>query len=216
MDLDGLVLAPGFIDLHMHADFTLPLYPRAPAYVRQGVTTIVVGNCGFSPFPVESDRLDLLRHASAFLVDAPRSFREATTACRLGYVVNGPGSLTRYGDLGAYPALFDLVSSPSDGRAFETLRDRYLEPILRYEARTRLPLIETLTALFDANGNVSAAARALGINRQSLLYRLGKVEALTSVNLSSPVSRFALEMAVRAQYLAIGISPGESRTDEPS
>ncbi len=69
VDAGGLALAPGFIDLHTHSDFTLPVFPRAQAMVRQGVTTQLVGNCGFSPFPVARDRLDLLRTYSAF-VDA--------------------------------------------------------------------------------------------------------------------------------------------------
>jgi N-acyl-D-amino-acid deacylase len=66
LPLDGAVLAPGFIDLHTHSDFTLPLFPRADAMVRQGVTTQVVGNCGFSPFPVAPDKLELLRTYTAF------------------------------------------------------------------------------------------------------------------------------------------------------
>lgn len=51
LDCAGLVLAPGFIDLHSHADFTITDSPAAESYVRQGVTTIVTGNCGSSPFP---------------------------------------------------------------------------------------------------------------------------------------------------------------------
>ncbi|MDR7484849.1 MAG: D-aminoacylase [Armatimonadota bacterium] len=69
IDADGAAVAPGFIDLHTHADFTLPRFPRADAMVRQGVTTQLVGNCGFSPFPVEPRRADLLRTYAAF-VDA--------------------------------------------------------------------------------------------------------------------------------------------------
>ncbi len=64
---DGAVVAPGFIDLHTHSDFTLPRFPRAPAMTRQGVTTQVLGNCGFSPFPVSPATADLLRASSAFL-----------------------------------------------------------------------------------------------------------------------------------------------------
>ena len=52
----GLVLAPGFIDLHSHADLTLPAYPAAINSLSQGVTTEVVGNCGFSPAPVSESR----------------------------------------------------------------------------------------------------------------------------------------------------------------
>src|SRR3954468_1258746 len=48
IDGTGLILAPGFIDIHTHSDFTLPLNPMAEAKIRQGVTTEVVGNCGFS------------------------------------------------------------------------------------------------------------------------------------------------------------------------
>lgn len=63
----GAMLAPGFIDLHTHSDFTLPRFPRAPAMTRQGVTTQVLGNCGFSPFPVAPATAGLLRAACGFL-----------------------------------------------------------------------------------------------------------------------------------------------------
>ena len=45
IDARGQVVAPGFIDIHTHSDFTLPLNPRAESKIRQGVTTEVVGNC---------------------------------------------------------------------------------------------------------------------------------------------------------------------------
>jgi N-acyl-D-amino-acid deacylase len=67
IDLDGRVLAPGFIDLHTHVDYTLPVHPRASSMVRQGVTTLVGGNCGFSPFPVAPDHADDLRDLGAFI-----------------------------------------------------------------------------------------------------------------------------------------------------
>jgi N-acyl-D-amino-acid deacylase len=67
LDLAGLVISPGFIDLHTHSDFTLPLFPRAASMVRQGVTTQLVGNCGFSPFPVVPERLDMLKAYAAFI-----------------------------------------------------------------------------------------------------------------------------------------------------
>jgi N-acyl-D-amino-acid deacylase len=67
VDVEGQVIAPGFIDLHTHCDFSLPRFPRAESMVRQGVTTLVVGNCGHSTFPVRPERLDLMREYSAFL-----------------------------------------------------------------------------------------------------------------------------------------------------
>src|SRR5215213_958313 len=46
------VIAPGFIDIHTHSDLTLLAYPDAASRVRQGITTEVVGNCSYSPYPV--------------------------------------------------------------------------------------------------------------------------------------------------------------------
>ncbi|CAN5813550.1 D-aminoacylase [soil metagenome] len=46
-----LVLAPGFIDVHNHSDLGPLVDPAMASTIRQGVTTIVVGNCGSSPFP---------------------------------------------------------------------------------------------------------------------------------------------------------------------
>ena len=48
IDGAGLVLAPGFVDMHSHSDRTLLVDPTAESKVRQGVTTEVIGNCGFS------------------------------------------------------------------------------------------------------------------------------------------------------------------------
>ncbi len=48
----GKVVAPGFIDIHSHSDFTLLVDPRAVSAVHQGVTLEVVGNCGFGCFPL--------------------------------------------------------------------------------------------------------------------------------------------------------------------
>ncbi|WP_165367905.1 amidohydrolase family protein, partial [Phytoactinopolyspora endophytica] len=48
VDADGLAVAPGFIDIHTHSDVSVLLDGRAQSKVHQGVTTEVVGNCGFS------------------------------------------------------------------------------------------------------------------------------------------------------------------------
>lgn len=52
IDASGRVVTPGFVDLHSHSDFTLLVDPRAISAIHQGVTTEVVGNCGFGCFPL--------------------------------------------------------------------------------------------------------------------------------------------------------------------
>ncbi len=68
IDATGMIIAPGFIDLHNHSDFSILAYPSAESYIMQGVTTAVVGNCGLSLAPLNSDNLSLLkRYLSPFL-----------------------------------------------------------------------------------------------------------------------------------------------------
>src|SRR5947209_2384342 len=62
LDIGGLVVSPGFIDIHSHSDATLLVDPRACSSIAQGVTTEVVGNCGHAPAPLVDahDVLDLV------------------------------------------------------------------------------------------------------------------------------------------------------------
>ena len=52
IDAAGKVVCPGFVDPHSHSDFSLLANPTAESTIRQGVTTEVVGNCGWSYAPV--------------------------------------------------------------------------------------------------------------------------------------------------------------------
>jgi N-acyl-D-amino-acid deacylase len=60
IDAEGLAVTPGFVDIKTHSDFTLPINPKAESKVRQGVTTEIIGHCGFSVAPVLPGKAQLL------------------------------------------------------------------------------------------------------------------------------------------------------------
>ncbi len=61
IDAQGLAVAPGFIDIKTHSDFTLPINPKAESKLRQGVTTEIIGHCGFSVAPALPGKVEMLR-----------------------------------------------------------------------------------------------------------------------------------------------------------
>jgi N-acyl-D-aspartate/D-glutamate deacylase len=89
IDADGLVLAPGFIDVHTHDDIAVIRTPEMLPKISQGVTTVIVGNCGISATPVvlhgePPDPMNLLGEAEDFryptfatYIDAVRDARPA-------------------------------------------------------------------------------------------------------------------------------------------
>ena len=67
IDAEGMIVSPGIVDLHNHSDMGILAYPGGESYVMQGVTTVVVGNCGLALAPVNPDNLALLqRYLSPF------------------------------------------------------------------------------------------------------------------------------------------------------
>jgi N-acyl-D-aspartate/D-glutamate deacylase len=82
IDADGLVLSPGFIDVHTHDDTAVVRAPAMMPKLSQGVTTVIVGNCGISAAPVQlrgepPDPMNLLGDAEVFRYPTYASYVEA-------------------------------------------------------------------------------------------------------------------------------------------
>ena len=75
IDASGLVISPGFIDMHSHADWLLPLddHPTLlQCLIEQGATTFIGGNCGFSPAPINRETVGILEAGvAATIIDRP-------------------------------------------------------------------------------------------------------------------------------------------------
>lgn len=72
-----------------------------------------------------------------------------------------------------------------------------LAPLIDYEEKREMDLIDTFIAYDNQNGNVSQAARVLNMHRQSLLYRLRKIESLTHLSLDNPDDVFLLNISIK-------------------
>jgi dihydroorotase/N-acyl-D-amino-acid deacylase len=91
VDCSGLVISPGFIDLHSHSD--LQVLEGREEKLRQGVTTEVVGNCGFSPFPYAGDA-GILREFAGGILGRGGTWGWPSAAAYLGALAEN-GAATR-------------------------------------------------------------------------------------------------------------------------
>src|ERR1700761_4899352 len=85
VDAEGLTLAPGFIDAHTHDDISVVRTPEMLPKLSQGVTTVIVGNCGISAAPVRlrgepPDPMNLLGDAEVFRYPRFADYVEAVEA----------------------------------------------------------------------------------------------------------------------------------------
>lgn len=74
LDVGGRVIAPGFVDMHSHSDFLLADAGHDAlmrAFLEQGVTTVVAGNCGLSPAPCRTATRHRLERLASIIVDTP-------------------------------------------------------------------------------------------------------------------------------------------------
>jgi purine catabolism regulator len=127
----------------------------------------------------------------------PHAALEAREALRIGRRVYGPGRLVAYADLGLYRVLHALRDTP-ELRAFY---EQTLGLLVEYDRKTGQNLIETLEAFFSCHGNLSQTAMRLQLHRNSLLYRIGRIQEIGGVDLEDPEIRLSLQVALKARRL---------------
>jgi N-acyl-D-aspartate/D-glutamate deacylase len=111
IDATGRVVTPGFIDVHSHDDFALLDRPLCDFKIMQGVTTEVIGNCGFGAAPASAAYKNFLRGFGAVLFGPLGQFSWETTdeffrlfesrPPSVNVVAQIPHAAVRYGVLGA-------------------------------------------------------------------------------------------------------------------
>ncbi|MEU8998605.1 helix-turn-helix domain-containing protein [Streptomyces caniferus] len=123
------------------------------------------------------------------LADLPATWREALDAARAARAEPRLGPITQWDSLGPYRMLTALP---------DTSPDPAIGPLL---APAHAELARTAEVFLDCAGQASRTAQALGIHRQTLYYRLGRVEKLTGLDLDDGEHRLLLHMALKAARL---------------
>jgi len=126
-----------------------------------------------------------------------QSYREAQQALEIGRRLFGEGKIHYFARLGIYRLLFHLYGH-------QELPDFYQEtlgPLSESDSRSNNALIETLECFFKCNGNLSETARTMHLHRNSLLYRLGRIEELLGRSLEDPEVRLSLLIALKIRHM---------------
>ncbi|KJK54156.1 PucR family transcriptional regulator [Streptomyces sp. NRRL F-4428] len=125
------------------------------------------------------------------LAELPAAWEQAVAAARAAAAEPRLGPVVQWSQIGPYRLLATLAADPVDDPAARPL----LAPAHRELARTA-------EVFLDCAGQAGRAAAALGIHRQTLYYRLGRVEQLTGLDLDAGEDRLLLHMALKASRLA--------------
>jgi purine catabolism regulator len=127
----------------------------------------------------------------------PQAYREAQQALEIGQKLFGEGKLHSFAHFGIYRLLFHLNGQSE-------LREFYIEtlgPLLASDTRGDGAFIETLECYFRCNGNLSETARAMHFHRNSLLYRLSRIEEILGRSLEDSELRLSLQIALKIHHL---------------
>jgi len=127
IDAAGYAVTPGFIDPHSHTDFELLVNPKAESKIRQGVTTEIGGNCGFSLFPPSNVNRSYLKKKYDIAMDWENLTEFFDLLARRGIALNY-GSLIGHSDLrGSVMGAADRPPTSKELDKMKVLLEEHLE-----------------------------------------------------------------------------------------
>jgi purine catabolism regulator len=124
------------------------------------------------------------------------SYRDAVQALELAIRLHTDTPLY-IGDLGVY----QLILSLNDREKLLAFTERTLGTLIEYDMRQHADLIKTLEAFFACHGNLSQTAEMLIVHRNTLLYRMNRINEIAQIDLNRPETRLALHLALTIRRL---------------
>jgi purine catabolism regulator len=131
------------------------------------------------------------------LTDWPRIYSEALQAMQLSKRLQIQGEVVEFNSLGVYRLLGQL----EDIAAVRTFTRQAIGPLIEYDNRHQSALVQTIDAYFNHHGNISQTAESLFIHRNTLLYRLERIQELTGHDLNQANMRLGLHLALKLWQL---------------
>ncbi len=127
-----------------------------------------------------------------------RSFREAEHALSIAQRLLGGNRSTAFDQLRVYRLLFPLAGTGELRSFYEETLGRLVE----YDAKHSGELVKTLVVFFANDGNLQRAADALFLHRNTLAYRLERIEDISGLSLHDPEDRLCLQLALKIKDLS--------------
>ena len=130
------------------------------------------------------------------LAEWPRVYTEAVQAMQLSQRLN-LSHIVEFNSLGVYR----LLSALEDVPTIQSFTDQIIGPLADYDKKHRGNLVQTLDAYFSHHGNISKTAESLFVHRNTLLYRLERIQVLTRQDLDQSDMRLAFHLALKLWQL---------------
>lgn len=127
------------------------------------------------------------------------SYQHANAALHIGRRKNGIGQRMIYENTRIDRVLLKF----SKDKDMKGVIHSTIEPLVQYDEQRNMDLIGTFSAYKQFQGNVSQTARFLNLHRQSLLYRLRKIESLTGLTLVDPDDLFLLDLCIKTWKIGL-------------
>ncbi len=122
-----------------------------------------------------------------------RSYDEAAEAADIGARLNGASKVVCFWSLGLLDWLYHLPPEAMTGNAY-LAKVRILS---EHDTKSNSDLVKTLEAYLEYGGALADAAAAINVHRNTLLYRLGRIEAISGVDLKDAGQRLNLHVALK-------------------
>jgi PucR family transcriptional regulator, purine catabolism regulatory protein len=166
-------------------DAPRPLQPST--LVARAENVVGVGACSWG-----------IAEGEFLLAEIADGVAHAERALRVGRALHGAGTVADAAELGPFMMLDAIAADEAAQKSAQAV----LAPLEAYDDDTARGLVDTLETFLRENGNTTAAARSLFLNRHSLMYRLRKIESLTGRSLDRHDDRLLFELSIRLRRMA--------------